>query len=191
MNITTRKKVNFSVSLKWLLLAGAALALGACSALNTPPAAQPAAQLSPQQIAAIIDSPQRSAADRANDLRRKPQPMLAFIGVRPGMVALDLSAGGGYTTELLARAVGPTGRVYGQSAPPRAPDSPVRPAVTPEGNSNPIAATAAPVATPAPRRTSAQALAERAKNPAAANIVAVVQPFEDPCLLYTSDAADE
>ncbi len=30
------------------------------------------------------------------------------------------------------------------------------------------------------RRTSAQALAERAKNPAAANIVAVVQPFEAP-----------
>ena len=36
--------------------------------------------------------------------------MLAFIGLRPGMVALDVSAGGGYTTELLARAVGPEGR---------------------------------------------------------------------------------
>ena len=46
--------------------------------------------------------------------------MLAFIGIVPGMIALDLSAGGGYTTELLARAVGPTGRVYGQS-PPRDP----------------------------------------------------------------------
>ena len=44
--------------------------------------------------------------------------MLAFIGVRPGMVVLDLSAGGGYTTELLARAVAPSGRVYGQT--PRA-----------------------------------------------------------------------
>ena len=43
--------------------------------------------------------------------------MLAFIGIRPGMVALDVSAGGGYTTELVARGVGPTGRVYGQSAP--------------------------------------------------------------------------
>jgi len=38
--------------------------------------------------------------------------------VRPGMVAMDLSAGGGYTTELVARAVGPAGKVYGQSAPP-------------------------------------------------------------------------
>ena len=42
--------------------------------------------------------------------------MLAFIGVRPGMAALDISAGGGYTTELIARAVGPAGRVYAQTA---------------------------------------------------------------------------
>ena len=68
---------------------------------------------------AIVASPERSAADRQNDERRKPAETLAFIGVREGMVALDVSAGGGYTTELLSRAVGPTGRVYGQT---RAPD---------------------------------------------------------------------
>jgi predicted methyltransferase len=68
-----------------------------------------------ERIAEIVASPDRSAADRTNDVRRKPEQMLAFIGVRPGMTALDLSAGGGYTTELLARAVGPTGKVYGQS----------------------------------------------------------------------------
>ena len=32
-----------------------------------------------------------------------------FIGVRQAWSALDVSAGGGYTTELLARAVGPDG----------------------------------------------------------------------------------
>jgi len=80
---------------------------------------------------------------------------------------MDLSAGGGYTTELIARAVGPTGKVYGQSAPP----DPNRPKPTaPEG-----AAAAA-----APRLTSAQRLAERAKNPAAGNLVALVRSFEDP-----------
>jgi predicted methyltransferase len=52
-------------------------------------------------------------------VRRKPAQMLEFIGVRQGIVALDLSAGGGYTTELLARAVHPGGRVYAQV--PRAP----------------------------------------------------------------------
>src|SRR5262249_38670699 len=85
------------------------------------------------------------------------------------MTALDLSAGGGYTTELLARAVGTTGRVYGQSTPP----DPNRPKpAAPEGGA---AATPGP-----PRLTSAQRLAERAKNPAAGNIVPAVRPFEDP-----------
>src|SRR3954454_18530647 len=78
--------------------------------------AQPAT-LTQDQITQIIASPDRSAADRTNDLRRKPDQMLAFIGIRPGIVALDLSAAGGYTTELLARSIGPDGKVYGQSRP--------------------------------------------------------------------------
>jgi predicted methyltransferase len=44
--------------------------------------------------------------------------MLSFIGVRAGMQVLDVSAGGGYTTELLARAVGPQGVVYAQTPKP-------------------------------------------------------------------------
>jgi predicted methyltransferase len=71
-----------------------------------------------ERIAEIVASPERSAADRTNDLRRKPVEMLSFIGVRPGMTALDVSAGGGYTTELIARAVGSGGKVYAQSAKP-------------------------------------------------------------------------
>lgn len=70
--------------------------------------------LSPQRAAAVVASPDRTEADRANDQRRKPAEMLAFIGVQEGWSALDISAAGGYTTELLARAVGPNGRVYGQ-----------------------------------------------------------------------------
>ena len=62
--------------------------------------------LSAAQIAQVIASPERSAADRTNDIRRKPADMLAFIGIRGGMVALDVSAAGGYTTELIARAIG-------------------------------------------------------------------------------------
>jgi predicted methyltransferase len=41
--------------------------------------------------------------------------MLAFFGVKSGMRVAELGAGGGYTSELLARAVGPTGKVYGQN----------------------------------------------------------------------------
>ena len=71
-----------------------------------------------QQAAALVASPDRSAADRENDARRKPADLLAFMGVRPGMTALDISAARGYTTELVARAVGPTGKVIGQSLVP-------------------------------------------------------------------------
>jgi len=101
--------------------------------------------------------------------------MLAFIGVRPGSIVLDLSAGGGYTTELLARAVGSDGRVIGQSAP----RDPARAApAAPEGAASASAAPSA--ASAAPVRTSAMALAERALKPATSNITAVVQRFEDP-----------
>ena len=151
------------------LLAATLLLLAACAGTGTG-TAPGAAALSKERITEIVASPDRSAADRTNDLRRKPEQMLAFIGLRPGMVALDLSAGGGYTTELLARAVGSTGRVYGQSA-PRNPAA--QPPAAPEGG-----ASVAP--RPAARPSSPQALAERAKNPALGHIVAVVQKFEDP-----------
>ena len=43
--------------------------------------------------------------------------MLRFLGVRNGMKVLDLGAGPGYTTELIARAVAPGGVVYMQNDP--------------------------------------------------------------------------
>jgi predicted methyltransferase len=171
------------------------LCLGACGVAPIAPApAQVQAQaptpatasLSPERIAQIVGSADRSAADRVNDQRRKPEQMLAFIGIRPGMTALDLSAGGGYTTELLARSIGPTGRAFGQSQPPRTADAPPRPPVAPEGNAPPqlpapqIAPPASSSNASAVRRSSAQALSERAKNPAVVNLSAVVRPFEDP-----------
>ena len=163
-------------------LAASVLVLCACASdgpsTNAPSSAT---TLSRERIAAIVDSPDRRAADRTNDIRRKPDAMLAFIGVRPGMVALDLSAGGGYTTELIARAVGPTGRVYGQSA-PRDPDRAPPPPAAPEGSATSMARgpEAAPAAPRAGPQGSAAALAERAKNPAAGNIIPVVRRFEDP-----------
>ena len=169
--------------LRGALAASLACGIGAC-AVKQPSSTLPPA-LSPQRIAEIVASPDRSAADRTNDLRRKPEQMLAFIGIRPGLVALDVSAGGGYTTELLARAVGPAGRVYGQS-PPRDPDRPPPAPAAPEGAAGAGAASAA-AAPPPPTapRTSATVLAERdarlrRAQVAAAPIVAVVQRFEDP-----------
>ena len=165
--------------------------LAILAALALAPAAQSQSQptLSPERIAAIVASPDRSQADRTNDLRRKPEPMLAFIGIRPGIAAFDLSAAGGYTTELLARAVGPTGTVYGQSQ-PRNPDAKPT-AAAPEGNSNPNLPAAAPA--PGPFRPSPVALADRnekmkAAGTAAATIIPVIRPFADP---FPPEIADQ
>jgi len=69
----------------------------------------------PQSVVNAVNSPDRPAADRQLDPGRKPQQMLAFFGIEPGMKVADLWASGGYTTELLARAVAPSGKVYSQN----------------------------------------------------------------------------
>jgi len=65
---------------------------------------------------AIVAAPDRNEGDRATDGRRDPVKLFGFTGVRLGMTVLDMGAGGGYSTELLARAVGPAGKVFGQNA---------------------------------------------------------------------------
>jgi hypothetical protein len=107
--------------------------------------------------------------------------------------ALDLSAAGGYKTELPARSIGPTGKVYGQSR-PRDPNQAPTSSSVPKGNSRPsLAPVATPAAPPAAPRPSPVALADRdaklheAGIPAAP-IVALSRPFEDP---VPSDLASE
>src|SRR5499433_4313361 len=67
--------------------------------------------------AALMAAPDRSDADRVADKRRDPVPFLVFAGLKLGMKVLDMGAGAGYSTELVARVVGPTGTVYGQNPP--------------------------------------------------------------------------
>jgi len=90
-------------------LATMAFALIACFAASGA-GAQPA-----PDYAALLAAPDRSDADRQADQRRDPVPFLTFAGARPGMKVLDMGAGGGYSTELLARSVAPNGTVYGQN----------------------------------------------------------------------------
>ncbi len=65
---------------------------------------------------AVVRAPDRDPADRALDESRRPEELLVFFGIRPGMRVAELGAAGGYTTELLSRAVGPDGRVWGQNS---------------------------------------------------------------------------
>jgi predicted methyltransferase len=86
--------------------------------VNSEARAQPA-----PDYATLVAAPDRSDADRQADKRRDPVPFLSFAAVRPGMKVLDMGAGGGYSTKLIARAVAPNGVVYSQNPP----DLPERP----------------------------------------------------------------
>jgi predicted methyltransferase len=98
-----------SAALSRFIAAAAALALTAAVANVA------RAQSGAPDYAALMAAPDRSDADRQADKRRDPLPFLAFVGLRPGMKVLDMGAGGGYSTELDARAVAPNGVVYGQN----------------------------------------------------------------------------
>lgn len=67
--------------------------------------------------AALAASESRPAADKDADARRKPSETLDFFGIDTGDAVVDLIAAGGYFTEVLSHAVGPTGKVYMQNAP--------------------------------------------------------------------------
>ena len=87
-----------------LLLAGAMLAAA--------PAGLAAAQTVTAKMKAAVADPARPEADKARDEGRKPAEMLAFAGITPGKVVVDLLPGGGYFTRIFAKAVEPGGRVY-------------------------------------------------------------------------------
>jgi predicted methyltransferase len=69
----------------------------------------------PPATQAIVDASDRTDADRKLDAGRHPGELLAFLDVKSGMRVAELAAGSGYTTELLARAVGAKGKVWGQN----------------------------------------------------------------------------
>src|SRR3989338_6765441 len=65
---------------------------------------------------ASLADPGRSDADKALDGSRKPVEVLDYLGLEEGMTVLDIMSGGGWYTEVLSRAVGPTGKVYMQNS---------------------------------------------------------------------------
>ncbi len=69
------------------------------------------------RLRASVDAADRLPEDKLLDHGRKPAETLAFFDVREGQKIAELGAGGGYTSELLARAVGKTGVVWGQNTP--------------------------------------------------------------------------
>lgn len=71
-----------------------------------------------ESYSAVVADPIRTEQDRTMDARRHPAELLSFTQVKPGMQVLDVAAGGGYTSQLLAIAVGPSGTVWAQAQRP-------------------------------------------------------------------------
>jgi predicted methyltransferase len=98
----------------FLLVAGIAVSTMAVSPAQAAPkrshraAVKPAA---PVDYAAAVAASDRPADAIKLDAGRKPAEVLKFMGLRRGDAALDLFTGSGYYAEIMARAVGPTGRV--------------------------------------------------------------------------------
>jgi predicted methyltransferase len=99
-----------------------ASALAVLLAFAVPPSLL-AADSAPPFLATAVADPGRPAADTQRDAERKPGESMAFAGVQPKSVVIELMPGGGYYTRLLSKAVGPQGRLYAVVPAPR-PDAP-------------------------------------------------------------------
>ncbi|MGQ9915931.1 MAG: class I SAM-dependent methyltransferase [Bryobacteraceae bacterium] len=88
-------------------LAAAILSLAACSAqpLRHPVSGRLIAPVMGAAGAAWLERVEREPEER-------PRLAVRLLRIGPGQTVVDIGAGSGYYTELLARAVGPSGRVY-------------------------------------------------------------------------------
>ena len=66
----------------------------------------------PAYIRSAVESPGRSAEQKARDANRKPAEVLALSGVKPGDHVVEFASFGQYFTTLLCDIVGPKGVVY-------------------------------------------------------------------------------
>ena len=77
------------------------------------------AELPPEPAASVyaaaLNNPLRPGDDKARDASRKPAEVLEFIGIKPGMIVLDMFTGGGWYSEIIAHVVGEDGLVYAHS----------------------------------------------------------------------------
>ncbi len=101
------RRRTIAVACLWLSLAGTA-GCGDADEAGGPPDPESEA---PDPIALALAAPARPPSDRERDGGRRPDAVLAYFGIEPGMTVLDLFSGGGYYTEIVSRIVGPTGRV--------------------------------------------------------------------------------
>ena len=82
------------------------------------PAAAAVVEAEGSIYASAVASASRFEEDLTSDAGRKPEAVLEFFGVQPGDVVLEMWAGGGYYTELIAHVVGESGTVVAHTNTP-------------------------------------------------------------------------
>lgn len=96
--------------LKPFIIAAATVVLTVSGCRNAQPESD--RPFSKHALDKALADPGRSAQREGADARRKPGPLIALAGVKPGDKVLDLIPGDGYWTRIFSKVVGPEGRVY-------------------------------------------------------------------------------
>ena len=76
------------------------------------------AQAQDEQVARMrtaLAAPARPAEDKERDAVRKPIETIQFLGIKTGQTVIDVIAAGGWFTDVLSAAVGPSGKVLAQN----------------------------------------------------------------------------
>jgi len=60
----------------------------------------------------VLNAPDRPQQDKSRDSARKPADVLALVDIKPNMTVVDFIAGRGYYTDLFARLLNNSGKLY-------------------------------------------------------------------------------
>jgi len=60
----------------------------------------------------ILNAKERPQQDKLRDTARRPADILALVDIKPKMTVVDFIAGGGYYTDLFARMLNNSGKIY-------------------------------------------------------------------------------
>jgi predicted methyltransferase len=100
-----------------LTMTALVLALAIPTAADAKPVRHHAPATAGADVAAAVAAPGRPADMVKLDAVRKPVEVLKFAGLKRGDMVLDVIAGSGYYTEIMAKAVGPGGGVVAYQPP--------------------------------------------------------------------------
>ncbi|MBD1584259.1 class I SAM-dependent methyltransferase [Pseudoalteromonas sp. S16_S37] len=86
------------------------LTLGYLTALISPLASHA------NHFASLLSQNDRPTADKLRDINRKPERILALVDIQPNMTVVDFIAGRGYYTDIFARVLNNSGKLFAVKA---------------------------------------------------------------------------